>query len=236
MLEKKAVEGGWHHANIVCGLDISTVHAAQGREKSVVILGLTRMGPTLHRTFMVGPRLFNVATSRAKDMMFFVGHWPSIMMQPPSSTIQQYFSHVRQSHHDFVLNIGDSPYTVMDQRDLSLSYTPSMAIRGLIHAGRAHWIAVNITEINQEIKEALQNMCPRLTIGENLIPVFREFVADMLRYKILLSIVTRRWMDDYYITPGGMRACRWRIVVHKWMLIQKYGIQISTLTGMWVSV
>lgn len=44
LLQRKAIEGGWDNANIICGVDISTIHAAQGRERRIVIVGITRMG------------------------------------------------------------------------------------------------------------------------------------------------------------------------------------------------
>jgi len=96
---------------------------------------------------------------------------------------------------------------------------------------------IGLTEISHSlIKVALQHMCPQLTIEDNLIPSFRKLIADMLRYRILLAIVKRSWIDDGPMTTDEYRTCKWKLVCHGFMLTQKYGLQLSVLTGMWGTV
>lgn len=83
---------------------------------------------------MINAKLLNVALSRAKDGLYIVDHWPSIMQLPGSQLLRQVLTHMESRFPRFVINAGRSP--IYTKFETELNQAVPRLIRANAIAGR----------------------------------------------------------------------------------------------------
>ncbi|KAL6249158.1 hypothetical protein RBB50_004221 [Rhinocladiella similis] len=139
VLKRQAKDGAYSSDHLNDGVDIRTIHLSQGRENAIVILTLVRTmtedgDRSLLKSMMVNTKLLNVALSRAKDGLYIVGHWPSIVQLPENELLRRILTDMASRFPRFVISAGRSP--ICTEFENTLDQTVPRLIRANAIAGR----------------------------------------------------------------------------------------------------
>ena len=110
-IQRLAKEGGWSAKNLEATAWVTTVQAAQGSERKITILGLTKSGEALRYSSIVGSSFVNVATSRMNDFIYVVGSWAAVERLPVGDWLRITMMSFRENILNFVLNVGNTPFS-----------------------------------------------------------------------------------------------------------------------------
>jgi hypothetical protein len=151
-IREDAREGGWDPRHLEATADVRTVHSAQGSEKRVIILNLTKSGRPLQTSSMCGPRLVNVATSRMHDMLIVIGHWDSVAALPHDNKLRQTLMCLKDNIPDFLLPVGEAPFHLQDEAAIAAGNPPNQLTRQFIQVAREHHAEVPRDDLVLELE------------------------------------------------------------------------------------
>ncbi|KAK5203522.1 Helicase MOV-10 [Exophiala xenobiotica] len=106
-LQKMAARGGWDKASMAGGIELNTVHGAQGRERRV-----------LHVQVQLGQR----DDFPGHDVFFVVGSKSAIMGLNPTNPLRQVLQCYHETTPGFVLSAGRAPFKVPEEDVLTRAH------------------------------------------------------------------------------------------------------------------
>ena len=191
-MRKMGAAGEWYHEDLQNGSDIRTVYTSQGSERPIVILTLTRTmteDELLLKSMLVRRRFLNVAISRPSQMLFIVGHWPSVKKLPKDNLIRttmEFMDSHYSRRHQFLLRAGSSPF----RQNIEEIVGPIPKVANTqTHIGREQQALLRIEEDEAEINRIRERVLEAYKAGDGFSEymrwrtrlIYRENFLDRLR-------------------------------------------------------
>ena len=150
-IQRLAKEGGWSAKNLEATAWVTTVQAAQGSERKITILGLTKSGEALRYSSIVGSSFVNVATSRMNDFIYVVGSWAAVERLPVGDWLRITMMSLRENILNFVLNVGNAPFSFEHEIPIAAGRPRHELQRQFVDVGREFHARQQLTSLRHSL-------------------------------------------------------------------------------------
>ena len=99
-------------------IQVDTVDAFQGREKTAIILSVTRSNPQADVGFLNDQRRLNVALSRAKDKLIIIGDFFTLCRSSSNNTVSHIFKKILDYAEELKMQNGNNGFPDIDKNAL----------------------------------------------------------------------------------------------------------------------